>query len=1278
MMLHIRNDAVAPRALLAILVAFLANLSFASALAASATNIKSSRSPTPRTSTGDGSHSGVGGYAYVTLMFGGIPKQIDITRVLIRSIKRHGSRHPMVVMITPEVPEVVRETLRLEGAIVKEVEPLTAKGTLFTRNSLAFTKLRAWSLTEYERVVFLDADMLPVENLDVLFEHDACGADLCAVRNPDFTGNIQKYALNSAIFVLRPDVTILRDMLAELDQYPGDEYLDLYAEQGFFNAYVANLTVVSHRGSGGGGGGGGGSKKMKGSSKVSPTGAYVAPYTFSDLHRRYDSCGMNDLQPDFDVAVHHPCAFIRRWKPSAVRLIEVTDPADLVPNPREGEISWHDVPYMHDPHLPTQVWAWEPAAREVGPVDRDVFEIQRVFSTFYAEANKCFAKYDDEKACRSREARAAGCVWCVGKCGDSKSYCDAVEAYAQNVNFEHKFFWPPAQLLFQPLREGDNVYNVTYHWPAMRLARRRIKYCEHLRRTGKLSAIEGEGKGEGASPHSSVVPPQLDMPSFPRNAKEKGTEMRKAVTKAVKDVKCAVCKMLVHDATDDIVDTDGTARAQGLRLSITDILGRFTKDLDDAAVRDNNKYDDDDDDDETQDTAAISAVTTFVNASTVMSTIHRACYGLGVGGAGPRSTAARDYAILPSPGGGIGVGKRFVFGRKIFPKPTGDTLDRTATDDEWLRDIFVTNNFEYYSLASACRTVLKTVNKNDIVAAINLALTTRFEMMYEKDKREFKVATSVEKRACSKVCTRKSDFPSKPPPKYLKDEASGPGMWDEYHVKNVGCLRVNKGYWSYEVCYRGRATQFHHEGHRVVERVDLGEYDEEATMTHIRSSFKSGEMQRLNRRHLSKDDMDVHFYPEVLIGGAPCDEHDNGDDNTMERRTLVRWACAQDGKERLVVSDARRYKGGCGAEIVGFTRSLCGDPRFAPFQSDDNVKAAGVGRNVETLGNIRKLVKLGDGGDAALVDGDGGFKKRGHSTEEERVASGQVISEIRRLRRGHGYCGDRTADLPALDPLTLTRKATAAARGCLGGVGGSGGGGLQCSAGGDGSGAADGGWDYFGPVKPFAPIRRRIEIGGLLESENMKVGAEIGVLGGNFAAHLLRDWHGCERYLMVDPWLHMGMTEHTFDRFQNEDLMNRALDAARQVNNSNAEIEVCRNFSTACAPLYPDGSFDFVYVDARHDYASAMEDIRAWWPKVRRGGILAGHDYVDAIEAASIDDWSIQVDGTRDNLARAVQGAVDEFSKEVNRQVFVVYEERPDDINELKDYPNFPTWLIRK
>lgn len=39
-----------------------------------------------------------------------------------------------------------------------------------------------------------------------------------------------------------------------------------------------------------------------------------------------------------------------------------------------------------------------------------------------------------------------------------------------------------------------------------------------------------------------------------------------------------------------------------------------------------------------------------------------------------------------------------------------------------------------------------------------------------------------------------------------------------------------------------------------------------------------------------------------------------------------------------------------------------------------------------------------------------------------------------------------------------------------------------------------------------------------------------------------------------------------------------------------------------------------IYVDARHDYCGVMDDLNAWWPKLREGGLAAGHDYVFAHE----------------------------------------------------------------
>ncbi len=60
-----------------------------------------------------------------------------------------------------------------------------------------------------------------------------------------------------------------------------------------------------------------------------------------------------------------------------------------------------------------------------------------------------------------------------------------------------------------------------------------------------------------------------------------------------------------------------------------------------------------------------------------------------------------------------------------------------------------------------------------------------------------------------------------------------------------------------------------------------------------------------------------------------------------------------------------------------------------------------------------------------------------------------------------------------------------------------------------------------------------------------------------------------------------------------------------------------RNSSTNVAPLFADLSMDFIYVDARHDYCGVMEDIIAWYPKLKIGGVMAGHDFLTAREARS-------------------------------------------------------------
>lgn len=49
--------------------------------------------------------------------------------------------------------------------------------------------------------------------------------------------------------------------------------------------------------------------------------------------------------------------------------------------------------------------------------------------------------------------------------------------------------------------------------------------------------------------------------------------------------------------------------------------------------------------------------------------------------------------------------------------------------------------------------------------------------------------------------------------------------------------------------------------------------------------------------------------------------------------------------------------------------------------------------------------------------------------------------------------------------------------------------------------------------------------------------------------------------------------------------------------------------SERAALLFPDESLDFVFIDADHRYAEVRADVARWWPKVKPGGTIAGHDY---------------------------------------------------------------------
>ena len=118
-----------------------------------------------------------------------------------------------------------------------------------------------------------------------------------------------------------------------------------------------------------------------------------------------------------------------------------------------------------------------------------------------------------------------------------------------------------------------------------------------------------------------------------------------------------------------------------------------------------------------------------------------------------------------------------------------------------------------------------------------------------------------------------------------------------------------------------------------------------------------------------------------------------------------------------------------------------------------------------------------------------------------------------------------------------------------------------------------------------------------------KVGAEIGVERGIYSKILCSRIPDLKLY-GIDAWqTYPGYRDHvdqdTLDTF--------FLHTKEMMKDFN--FQPIRDFSLNAAKRFNDYSLDFVFIDAAHDYKSVKEDIHAWAPKVRIGGIVAGHDY---------------------------------------------------------------------
>jgi predicted O-methyltransferase YrrM len=134
---------------------------------------------------------------------------------------------------------------------------------------------------------------------------------------------------------------------------------------------------------------------------------------------------------------------------------------------------------------------------------------------------------------------------------------------------------------------------------------------------------------------------------------------------------------------------------------------------------------------------------------------------------------------------------------------------------------------------------------------------------------------------------------------------------------------------------------------------------------------------------------------------------------------------------------------------------------------------------------------------------------------------------------------------------------------------------------------------------PYVLRRDRNTLGKLFLDSGLNKGVEIGVRKGDFSAVLCKANPNIELYC-VDPWERYG-------GWSQEHLDEYCEHTKKQLEPYNATV--LRMKSLDAIHEFDKKPLDFAYIDGDHRFDHCMQDIIEWSRRVKRGGIIAVHDY---------------------------------------------------------------------
>ena len=135
----------------------------------------------------------------------------------------------------------------------------------------------------------------------------------------------------------------------------------------------------------------------------------------------------------------------------------------------------------------------------------------------------------------------------------------------------------------------------------------------------------------------------------------------------------------------------------------------------------------------------------------------------------------------------------------------------------------------------------------------------------------------------------------------------------------------------------------------------------------------------------------------------------------------------------------------------------------------------------------------------------------------------------------------------------------------------------------------------------------------LLKDRPHQYGAEIGVFEGDTSVRLMEALPGLDVLYCIDPFEHYPEQTATLNpnkaKFHDADYDLVKNIFITRMHPYIKRYQLIQKYSVEAAKAIEEQSLDFVFIDGNHAYDYVVQDIKAWLPKLKKGGLLAGHDY---------------------------------------------------------------------